>query len=242
MKRTLLFLVLLAGFVVGCDTKTVEPDLHAAGYDYYPLNVGDFRIYDVTNIFYRNNVGDTTRFQLRERVDTTFTDQTNTLNYKIIRSIRPNANSSWRDDSVIVVTKSVTNVILSKDNTKWVKLVFPVVSGKTWKGDAYNSNQIENKEEPKENYRFSNVGEPFTAGNETYPETATVIQGTPSKNPVQLDDRKEVYAHGIGMVYRLFNRVVYCRDTESVQCPYDAGYKLNGHERIEVLSSYGTMK
>jgi len=238
MRKALLLLVVLAGFASGCEEKYKDPDPQAMGYGYYPLEIGDYRIYSVTDIKFKNNVGDTMRFQMQERVDTTFLDQTNTLNYKIVRSTRSDENSVWVEDSVLAVTKSETSLQLLQDNTKYVKLVFPVKNGKTWKGDAFNTHSI-NKNE-KEPYTYIQVGEPFQLNDLTFPNTATVIQGTPINNLIQLDDRKEVYAEGVGRVYRLYNRVVYCNETTGAGCEFGIEYKLDGHERHEELISYGS--
>ncbi|MFT2007621.1 hypothetical protein ACMA1I_03015 [Pontibacter sp. 13R65] len=242
MKKTLFLFAVAAGLSTACTEKFVEPDPTAIGLDYYPVKVGDFRIYNVTDIRFRNNIGDTTRFQLRERVDTSFYDQTNTLTFKIVRSVRANNTMAWQDDSVMVVTKSDKFVTETKDNTKRVKMVFPVRSGKEWRADAFNANLDENRS--KEMYSFQEVGAPATVGGASYNQTVTVIHGTPADNLVQLDDRKEVYANNVGMVYRLFKKVTYCNDSESKTCPFrrppEPPYKLYGHEREETLQTYGT--
>ncbi|MBF9253655.1 hypothetical protein I2I11_10155 [Pontibacter sp. 172403-2] len=250
--KKLLLPVLLSACIAGCTTTYVEPDPHAFGYNYYPVAVGDYRIYNVTDINFKNNVGDTTRYQMREVMDTSFVDQTNTLNYKIVRATRQDENAAWAEDSVMVVAKSTTSVILTRDNTRYVKLVFPVQEGKVWLGDAFN-NHVINKlaEDPydrKEPYTYSQVGEPFRFDEGALAESAdgliqfaptiTVIQGTHTPNMVQLDDRKEVYAEGIGRVYRLFNRVVIAPCSPD-QCEFGENYKVNGHERHEVLIAYG---
>lgn len=253
MIKNKLIPFLLTFFMTGCTNTYVEPDPNALGYEYYPVAVGDYRIYDVTGINFKNNVGDTTRYQMREVVDTFFVDQTNTLNYKIVRATRQDESAVWVEDSVMLVAKSTSSVILTKDNTKYVKLVFPVKEGAVWLGDAYNNHVINALEEDpakrKEPYTYTHVGKPFRFNGKTLKETAdgslnfgetvTVVQGTPTNNLVQLDERKEVYANGIGRVYRLFNRVVYCNDSESKSCPFGEEYKLNGNERYEVLMSYG---
>ncbi|WP_187260844.1 hypothetical protein [Pontibacter beigongshangensis] len=239
MRKALILCTLTAALGSGCTEKFVEPAPGAAGLAYYPVQVGDFRIYDVTDIRFRNNIGDTTRFQLRERVDTSFYDQTNTLNYKVVRSVRANAASAWQDDSVMVVTKSDKFVTETKDNTKRVKMVFPVKAAKTWSADAFNANTVNYEDDQKEKYSFSDVALPATVAGKTYNQTVTVIQGSPSKNLVQLDDRKEIYALHVGLVLRRFNKITYCNDSESITCPFGVDYKLNGHEREEVLHSYG---
>ncbi|WP_347157057.1 hypothetical protein [Pontibacter chitinilyticus] len=252
-KNKLLLLVLLAGFAFSCKDTFIDPATYDQGFDYYPLAKGDYRIYSVTDINFKNNIGDTSRFQMREVVDTSFTDQTSTLKYKIIRATRKDEESDWVEDSVLVVSKSEEAVLLTKNNTTYVSLVFPVKEGKAWLGDAYNNRNRDDLEsspyDRKEFYTYTRVGEPFRFdpkelvevpdGGVQFDQTATVVQGTPQDNFTQLDDRKEVYARGIGRVYRRFNRVVYCNESDSKTCPYGVGYKLNGNERHEILVSYG---
>ena len=242
MRKALLFcFLLLTVAITGCETTYLEHDPEKLGLDYYPIKKGDFKIYKVVDIKYQNNVATKDSFEMREVVDTTFVDQTNTLNYKIVRSIKRYNQPEWVEDSVMTVTKSDNYVVLTKDNTKYVKMVFPVEEGKVWLGDALNSRIINNLEtDPflrKEHYTFSSLGEPFTAMGTTYPNTVTVIQGKPLLTPLLLDDRKEVYAKGIGRVYRLFNRVVLCNDTG---CSQVENYKQSGHERHETLIKYGS--
>ncbi|MBC5773329.1 hypothetical protein H8S95_04570 [Pontibacter sp. KCTC 32443] len=239
MIKKLLCWFVLAFVVVSCDESDVTPDPVARGLNFYPLEVGDYKIYDVTDIHYQNNKPTETRFQMREWVADSFLDQTNTLTYKIIRSVRPNAESVWVDDSVMVVTKNNSSVILTKDNTKYVKLVFPVKNGKTWEADAFNNNYVNDDE--REKHTYAGLDQPYTLDELVYDSTVTVIQGEPLNTVINFDDRKEVYARGIGKIYRLFNRKVFdtC-DTE--ECP-DEGedYILDGHERHEVLIEYGKL-
>ncbi|MFD2516072.1 hypothetical protein ACFSRY_19520 [Pontibacter locisalis] len=242
LKKGLIFCLLLIGAITGCKENYVEPDPEALGLDYYPLAIGDYRIYNVTDIKFQFNKGDTTRFQMRERVDTTFSDQTNTLTYKIVRSVRPNGNSQWVDDSVLVVSKSNSMVVLTKNNTKYVKLVFPVKEGAVWAGDAYNDKLAAgwagNNINGKIVYTYDGVGEPYQLNGESFANTVAVKQGDRVDNGAVLSDRKEVYAKGIGLIYRLYNRIDYCSSSDG--CTFGEGYKLQGHERHEVLIAHGS--
>ncbi|MCC9167402.1 hypothetical protein [Pontibacter harenae] len=245
MRKILLLVVVVASLVAGCTESFVEPDPKARGLEYYPLHVGDYHIYNVRDIKYQHNVAVVDSiFQMREVVTDTFRNQANELTYKVVRSIRKNESGAWLEDSVLTVVKSEHMVVLSKNNTKYIKLVFPVEEGKKWLGDAFNNNIVNDlATDPylrKESYSYQNVGKPLQIGENTYPESLTVVQGNPADNVVFKDERKEVYAKGVGKVYRLFNRVVYASCTPE-DCVYGEGYKLNGHERTEELASYGKL-
>jgi hypothetical protein len=245
MRKALLLLVVLAGFAAGCENKYKDPDPQAMGHEYYPLEVGDYRVYDVTDIRFLDNLGDTNRFQIRERVDTSFYDQTNKQVYKIIRSIRLNEGSQWVDDSVIVVSMLDNLVLLTKDNTKYVKLVFPVKEGSEWIGDLFNARLAETNRESKirdgkELYTYADVGVSLKLGELYFPKTVTVVQNSPDVFKTRLDERREVYAEGVGLVYKVFNRVVYSACFED-DCKNGPNFKLDGHERHEVLIANGKL-
>ncbi|MHC2991357.1 hypothetical protein OB13_07100, partial [Pontibacter sp. HJ8] len=180
MRKALLLLVVLAGFMAGCENKYKDPDPTAMGYDYFPLEVGNYRIYEVTDIRFRSNEGDTNRFQMRERVDTSFYDQTNQLVYKIVRSVRAGEIQSWVDDSVMVVAKTDKMVLQTQDNNKYVKLVFPVKEGASWVGDAYNNRTTGGTSTSlpakKEHYYYQKVGNAYEVNGQKYAKTVTVVQ------------------------------------------------------------------
>ncbi|MER2998162.1 hypothetical protein [Pontibacter populi] len=239
MIKNLLCWILLAFVVVSCDKSYVTPDPVARGLNFYPLEVGDYRIYDVTDIKYQHNVPTELNFQMREWVADSFMDQTNTLTYKIIRSIRANAESEWEDDSVMTVTKNHNMVTLTKDNTKYVKMVFPVEEGKTWHHDAFND-RYDSDLTDKELSTYVDLDQPFSHADLQFDQTLTVLQQGIFVSPsLGKDERKEVYARNVGLIYRLFNRQKYepCSD-----CPDETEpYILDGHERHEVLIEHGKL-
>ena len=249
MRKALLLLVVLAGLIAGCEEKYKDADPQAMGYGYYPLEIGAYRIYNVTDIKFKFNVGDTTRFQMRERIDTSFIDQTKTFSYKVIRSVRPDEKSVWVDDSVMITSLANNMVMLTKDNTKYVKLVFPVKEGGEWVGDAYNDHFYNDKvvtdrysklRNNKEVYTYEKVGISYQVGELNFPKTITVVQNGPDETKLIMDERREVYAEGLGRIYRIFNRAVYAPCAND-QCEYGESFKLDGHERHEELISYGKL-
>jgi hypothetical protein len=242
MIRNLLCWVILAFVVVSCDKSYVTPDPVARGLNFYPVEVGDYRIYNVKDIKYQHNEPTELNFQMREWVVDSFMDQTNTLTYKIIRSIRPNAESEWEDDSVMTVTKNHTMVTLTKDNTKYVKMVFPVVEGKKWEADAYNTRYDYNGD--REKYIYSKVDQLSVINNTEFDKTVliTVLPALASET-TDYDDRQEIYARNVGRIYRLFHKESYAPCNLDVEngCPDGAGFILDGHKREEVLIEHGKL-
>jgi hypothetical protein len=241
MIRNLLCWAVLAFVVVSCDKSYVTPDPVARGLNFYPLEVGDYRIYNVKDIKYQHNEPTELNFQMREWVVDSFMDQTNTLTYKIIRSIRPNAESQWEDDSVMTVTKNHTMVTLTKDNTKYIKMVFPVEEGKTWEADAFNTRYDANGD--REIYKYSDIDKLFSVDGHEFTNTVTITILPPViSETTTLDDRKEVYARDSGMVYRLFSRINMAKcGVGPGECEDGPDYILDGHKREEVLIEHGKL-
>lgn len=240
IKKVLCWCV-LAFLAVSCDESFVTPDPEARGLNYYPLEVGQYRIYDVTDIHYQNDVATEERFQMREWVVDSFMDQTNTLTYKIIRSVRPNTQAEWLDDSVMTVTKDHNRVVLTKDNTRYVKMVFPVQEGKIWQADILN-NRYNPDSTGKENSVYVSVDKPYMLPNGTvYDKAATVFIGAASVDSTIVDKRREVYARGIGKILRVFDRK-NLQGCQMDDCGEDyVSPILDGHERHEVLIEHGKL-
>jgi hypothetical protein len=229
---------LLALLVAGCRTET-EPGPES-GADYYPLAVGDFRIFAVTDSawlnFQRQPVN---TFQFRERVAERISDAAGQPAYRVVRSRRTLPTDTWRDDSVFVLSATATNVQLVRNNRRTVELVFPVLSGRTWNRDAFNARDTV----VAENRRYLSVGQPFdtNAGTQTFHYERTLT--TDDIEDVNLDDGvynrakfRQVYAQGSGPVLRHRRRLVFCNGGG---CSPDPTRVFKGQVRVETLIEKG---
>jgi hypothetical protein len=195
MFKNLIMLLLACGLWQCTEVSEIGDDI---GREYYPVKVGNYWIYDVSETTLNNqflkDAPDSITYQVRERVDTIFKDQTGELAFRVIRSTRLQDTQPWGNDSILTIHKSLSDLRYTRDNVKTVKLVFPPRENKTWNGNAFNYRDAEE-------YSFAQVGQPFTLGDTTYANTVRVIQGM-TENMVTLDDRQEVYALGVGLVYK----------------------------------------
>ncbi|MBK0402887.1 hypothetical protein I5M27_07805 [Adhaeribacter sp. BT258] len=229
MKKVGYLLVLVAGLFYGC-TETEEINDSVTGKAYYPLSIGDYRIYNVTHVrFEQDSVSDSTTFQLRERVDTLFTNLAGEPTFKLIRSIRTKPDDSWRDDSVITITVSSSQLRRTSDNLSLVKMVFPVSENKTWNPNVFNTLEPGNA-------RYVNVNQPYAVNGQNFPNTATV-QVNDFVSVINKDVRTEVYAENVGLIYKDYEVLQYCNDNQI--CDVGVDYILFGYRRTETLESYG---
>jgi hypothetical protein len=243
LRRSLLGLGCLALVMTACKTET-EPSLEA-GTDYYPLEAGTYRTYDVVDSTWNSNVTTAVRYQFRERVTESFTDAAGQAAYRIVRSKRNTAADTWKDDSVMVVNLSERTVLLARNNRRTVELVFPVRDGADWNRDAYNNLDTI----AFHNRSYTRVGQPLdvTSNGKTYhyDQTVTTQDSGVNSDGVTLDDGvqqvskyRQVYARNAGLVYRVKRRYFYCKAGDG-SCKPTRSYIYLGHVRAETLVESG---
>jgi hypothetical protein len=236
MSKNLIYLLLLACGLWQCTEVTDLGD--DIGREYYPVKVGNYWIYDVSEATFNNQFltdpADSVTYQVRELVDTVFRNQAGELIFELIRSRRAAAGQPWGQDSLVTISKSLSDLRYTRDNLKTVKLIFPPAENKKWNGNAFNFR------EPEE-YSFAQVGQPFTLGDTTYRHTVRVVQ-TWNENLVELDDRHEVYALGVGLIYKRVIDYDYCHGGTGQDCQVGQNYVVRGRRLLQKLSAFGQLK
>lgn len=232
MKKFGYLLMFFAAAVFsGCSDEDNEVGETISGQAYFPVNIGDYRIYNVEDKrWLQNEVIDSTVFQLRERVDTVFTSLAGETTYKIVRSKRLTQADAWADDSVITVVVTSSQVKRMTDNVTEVKMVFPVAENKQWDPNVYNTR------EPGSAH-YADVKNPlaYTLGNNQFTKTLKVVVSD-FESVFNHDFREEVYAENVGLIYKKYDVINYCNVDI---CDFDPTFILTGYLRIETLESYG---
>ncbi|MDQ4139044.1 MAG: hypothetical protein M3142_00835 [Bacteroidota bacterium] len=244
VKQWLLFLFINYLFS-GC-TQEIAPNPEEIGLKYYPLQVGDYWIYQVTETRYQNQFasqpGDSVQYWVREQVDTVYKDLTNENTYKIIRSRRNNADGEWGTDSVYVVNKSGSDVRVTQNNVRVVKFIFPVTEGKKWNAQIYNTRSGVNNSSEQTFYSFANLSAAFSINGTTYPNTVKVVQVL-NENAIEKQELFEIYAYGIGRIYKHVVAYNYCSDPDRQNgCGVGTEFIITGIKRIEKLQEHGSIK
>ncbi|OON67616.1 hypothetical protein [Hymenobacter sp. CRA2] len=213
--------------LAACDNTTEAPA--ELGKDYYPIAVGDERIFNVEDKVWRNGqVVSTTPSQLREQITEAYRDAAGTLTYKVVRSSRATATGAWRADSVQTLTVNSRNLLLTRSNLRTVELVFPVRDGEEWNKNAFNDRDTI----VAINRRYQEVGSAFTSGGRSYDNTVTTYDEI-QDNAIYLDVQRRVYAKGVGPVLREVRKLNYCQDART--CNVGVNYVVTGTEHRETL-------
>jgi hypothetical protein len=234
-------LVILAGasLLNGCRNETVTPNPAA---DYYPLTVGTYRAYAVSDTTWSKGVATATNYQLREGITQQYTDAAGQPAYRILRARRANSTAAWVDDSVYVVQPLSQSVTLTRDNVRSIELIYPIEAGKTWRKYSFTTTRGDSVRafDPT-------VGRPFTTPGATpknYDLTATVRD----VQPVALNDGLyrqagylQVFAQGAGPVLRRrYSYQTFIAQNNGSQT-LTPGVRQVGFSRLEVLIDSGKL-
>lgn len=199
MDKKLFLVVLMASMAwwVGCSEGTIETAEQDFGYDYFPLEVGNFREYRVLEVNFLAAGPDTSRYQLREELTDSIVNGDQVV-YTLERSVRPNAQEEWELDSVWTARITTTEAIQVENNIPIVKIAFPVLDGQIWDSNALN---------PNPDFPYASLFAPSDSLDDN--ALLVLIKDIP-ENIVLKDERSEFYARGIGLVRRDFETLNFC--------------------------------
>lgn len=199
MKRYIYLSVVL--FLIafwGCKrTEEEQPDM---GYNYVPLEVGHYIIYEVDSIVYNDFNGDTLHYhyQLKELIESTYADNAGRPTQRLERYIRYYNDSvsidslPWSIARVWNMTRTNTELERMEENQRYLRLRFPPRDGQSWDGNVYNA--LGSWE-----YVYADVDVPFSSGSLQWDSTLLVKQ----KDETNLINRRyyaERYARNIGLI------------------------------------------
>jgi len=199
-------LVLIAFVHIGCSSKTVEPNWSNFGFEYYPLEVGDYKVYYTQVIYYTlDGSTDTIQYLVKEIVEDSIAFSDGSYRFLLGRYSMAIGASSWQKDSLWAVNKTQASVVVSEANLDFIKLVFPVIENKKWDGNALNSRD-------NEDYIIKETGKPYMYDTLSFNNSLTVVHAD-FLDPVKItndDYRIEVFAANVGLVNKINLKIKYC--------------------------------
>jgi hypothetical protein len=241
-------LVFVVSMLAGCSDKTIELNSPSLA-EYFPLAPGKFITYRLDSTVLTQFGRDTTvrSYRVRDLVDAEIKDGQNRSSYRIVRTMSNAAGTApfVPSNTFQATPENADWIEYVENNLRFMKLRFPIFEDFQWNGNSFievNSINSDVRYLANWTYRYQKVGEPFSINGKTYPNTITVLQRDeviPSGpfNPQffkQYNYSVEVYALGIGLVYKNFQHMVWQPPTP----PPDSrpGYWEDGSYRI-ILSA-----
>jgi hypothetical protein len=196
VKIKFIDLVIIIGILAASCHKDNFDSTSFTGKSYFPLKTGNEIVYQITEITIDKTsaIYDTVSYQIKERVDSLFTDASGKPAYRLERYWRIDTTAQWVIKDVWVAQISDLNVQKVEENIRYVKLVFPVETEQMWDGNVYNDLD-------PQDYRILTVNIPETINDLSFDSVATVEQ----QNEESLISKKyavEKFANNIGLVYK----------------------------------------
>lgn len=192
-------IIVLTGTFSCKKDKDTAPDM---GYNYFPDQVGKYVVYDVDSFYYDGvpTIIDTFKFQLKEKIQSTYLDNQNRTTLRLERYIRnynplvPYASLPWVLRDVWAENRTATTAEKVEENVRFIKLAFAVKQGQTWDGNAQNTIGTQ-----KYSYEFINQAR--TIGGSAFDSVLQVNQQDES-SIIHKIYYIEKYAKRTGLVYK----------------------------------------
>jgi len=233
----LLLLLPMLVFIACGDSEIEEQDDSVLGYDYFPLEVGDTWIYSVDSlkIVQEGLSNRVTQSFIREQVTDLINEDDDERSYRIERSYRSDSIGAWQLTDVWTTSIDDDRATRTEENLRFIKLVFPVVEGTSWDGNAffddskfYPAGADEIQIYLDWNYRLVDQGNSAIIGSINYEDVAKVEQHNDTTN-ISLRYAEETYAKGIGLVER--RMAIYDTQEQNTDLSWDdraeVGFRLH---------------
>jgi hypothetical protein len=204
--------------------------------------VGTYRAYDVIDTSWTKGIARASSYQLREAVTEQFRDASGQLAYRVVRAYRTNSATAWVDDSVLVVQPLAQAVLLTRNNVRSVKLIYPLVASKKWHKYAFATLRDDSIRAfgPQVGHAFTTPGTTHT----TYQVTVTVRDRWPESSNDGLYKRRgtvQVFAEGVGPIARRrYYYETFTSQNNGAQTPTPGVIQL-GSSHLETLLASGSL-
>lgn len=201
-----------------CSPESANP-FRISVKDYYPQQIGKVFIYrlDSTALSSFGAALSVSSYHIKDSTSETFNDNTGRLSYIVNRYISDTLESqTWQYMFTYYVTPTENTVeVMDDNNLRFLKLASPVQNDFSWQGNTFIDTRSANS--PYQyldgwNYTYQNINSKYTTIKGEIDSTITVLQRdeTSPEGPFdpqfyqQRNYSSEVYAKGIGLIYKEF--------------------------------------
>ena len=193
---------LISACVVIMSCNSTEEPIAMPGTSYYPLEMGKYITYSVTEYSHDAFLEktDTTYFWQKEILEDTFNDISGSLVYKMGISISKDSGKNWIFNSFAIVEKDNNSGIRTENNTRKTILGFPFRELKTWDVNALNV-------QDKKLARVKNLEKSVTTILGKQFAKSVLIDLGNQVDPILTNIENEVYAEGLGLIERKYSYI-----------------------------------
>lgn len=213
--------------ITSCQDQVVRPLTN--GDEYGPVyEIGAYWEYEVDSSyvddFFDPPLDTTISFLLREVFADTFTDNSGRLSYKVERFKKffndtlSYDSMDWVMTDVWWATPNYSHFERTEENVRYVRLNYPVVEGREWNGNAYNTLN-------EWLYTYENVHLSYEVDSFFFDSTVTVNQRD-NINIIDKERAYEVYAKNFGLIEKEFTDQVKNINTGEITSGISMTWKL----------------
>lgn len=227
---TTLFLCLILVLAQSCNNDNTEP---VNTYDYYPLTVGHYMIYDVNEAVYSSGQANPVIkvYQEKDEISSVTVDTDGSSTYIVSRSSRNTASDYWVKTKEYSINQFPDKLIFNIDNQSLVPLIFPIDSKITWNGNMYNTLDAQD-------YHYEDINQPFKLNALSFDKTLTLVERRDTTSVIDYDLGLKRFAIGVGLIYDEQTSYEYCQAT--VDCIGKAIID-SGSKKTRKIIEYGPM-
>lgn len=210
MNKLLSILVLVVlTFFTACDREIEEGQVDQ-GYDFQPLEIGLFWVYEVdqTTYFGENDL-EQIQFFYKDRIRSFYTNEEGEVVYIVQRS-KSSTNTEWSNILEYTLIQRDRGLVRTIENQPLVTLVFPPKNGSVWNGNAYRN-------EAEDEFELISSGNSIRVNQEESDDLVTYR-----------DIRYEVYEKGVGLAEKYDEVLTYCSRNDCLgDMLIDSGFKVH---------------
>lgn len=227
MKNSIRYILLLfLSFSTSCD-REIEQSQKDFGFDYQPLGISNFWIYQVDQtIYFGENDSETSSFFYRDQIISFYIDDEDEQVFIVDRSSSTD-QANWTSTMNYGLKIKDLSLVRNFENNITVPLVFSPDLGRVWDGNIYNSKGQDDYrlvESIDFNPLIPNVDSPIFILNNQDDDEITFR-----------DNRYEIYGKGIGLVEKYVEVLTYCSRNDCL----GEGVIDSGERTLFKLISYG---
>lgn len=136
-----IFLLSIPFIWFSCEDATKTVDRSLFGYEYFPLEVGKYWIYQVDSTLIINQGGDvrTSRTFVREEITESFIDASGILVHRLERSTSDKLNGIYQIKDVWTMETTNDAAFRTEENLRFTKITFPVNQDNSWIGNNFDN-------------------------------------------------------------------------------------------------------
>lgn len=213
--------------VGGCNED--EPANTIDDSAFFPLQTGQYQIYTVEqNTYSEVNPDESLTYELKMEVVDSFPNLGGDYTFVIHRSTRTTADDPWEFLETWSAQVSDFQAVCSEGNISYVSLAFPLFRDKEWDGNAFNTLE-------EDLYRVQSKGGSYQLDTGLEFTDVLVVNQEDKLDELLRDQREEVYAPTVGLIYKKSIVVNYC---DAAPC-FGQQIVKDGIEYWQTLKEYG---